>query len=77
MEIENTATLRGIINSQNKTIDFLYKEQSTLVEKANEKQEQLDAIFDAIAELYDAIEEGETDKYFILEELAKIQALTK
>jgi hypothetical protein len=45
MEIESTQSLRNIINNQNKTIEFLYKEQAQHVEQINEKQEQLDAIF--------------------------------
>ena len=77
MEIESGDTLRSIINSQNKTIDFLYKEQAQHVEQINEKQEQLDAIFNWIAELYDIIEEWEMDWNFILEELARIQNYCK
>ena len=77
MEIENTQNLRNIINNQNKTIEFLYKEQAQHVEQINEKQEQLDAIFNWIAELYDIIEEGEMDGNFILEELARIQNYCK
>lgn len=77
MEIESVDTLRSIINSQNKTIDFLYKEQAQHVEQINEKQEQLDAIFNWIAELYDIIEEWEMDWNFILEELARIQNYCK
>ena len=42
-----------------------------------EKQEQLDTIFNSIAELYDIIEEWETDTNFILEELARIQNYCK
>jgi len=57
MEIENTQNLRNIINNQNKTIEFLYKEQAQHVEQINDKQEQLDTIFNSIAELYDIIEE--------------------
>ena len=57
MEIENTQNLRNIINNQNKTIEFLYKEQSKHVEQINEKQEQLNTIFNSIAELYDSIDE--------------------
>lgn len=56
------------------------KEKTTIKELENElkeKQEQLDAIFNWIAELYDIIEEWETDTNFILEELAKIQNYTK
>jgi hypothetical protein len=45
MEIESVDTLRSIINNQNKTIEFLYNEQAQHVEQINEKQEQLDAIF--------------------------------
>ena len=83
MEIESVDTLRSIINNQNKTIEFLYKEQAQHVEQINEKQEQLDAIFNWIAELYDIIEEWEIDYWtidwtsFILEELARIQNYCK
>lgn len=77
MEIESTQSLRNIINNQNKTIEFLYKEQLKHVEQINEKQEQLDAIFNWIAELYDIIEEWEMDWNFILEELARIQNYCK
>lgn len=77
MEIESVDTLRSIINNQNKTIEFLYKEQAQHVEQINERQGQLDAIFNWIAELYDIIEEGEVDWNFILEELARIQNYCK
>jgi hypothetical protein len=56
------------------------KEKTTIKELENElkeKQEQLDAIFNWIAELYDIIEEWETDYNFILEELARIQNYCK
>lgn len=56
------------------------KEKTTIKELENElkeKQEQLDAIFNWIAELYDIIEEWEMDYNFILEELARIQNYCK
>ena len=62
------------------------KEKTTIKELENElkeKQEQLDAIFNWIAELYDMIEEWEIDYWtiywtsFILEELARIQNYCK
>ena len=62
------------------------KEKTTIKELKNElkeKQEQLDAIFNWIAELYDMIEEWEIDYNnidggnFILEELARIQNYCK
>lgn len=49
------------------------KETETTKKELEEKQEQLDAIFNWIAELYDIIEEWEMDGNFILEELARIQ----
>ena len=48
-----------------------------LENELKEKQEQLDTIFSSIAELYDIIEEWETDTNFILEELARIQNYCK
>ena len=48
-----------------------------LENELKEKQEQLDTIFNSIAELYDIIEEWETDTNFILEELARIQNYCK
>jgi hypothetical protein len=56
------------------------KEKTTIKELENdlkEKQEQLDTIFNWIAELYDIIEEWEMDYNFILEELARIQNYCK
>lgn len=56
------------------------KEKTTIEKLENElkeKQEQLDAIFNWIAELYDIIEEWEMDYNFILEELARIQNYCK
>lgn len=44
MEIENIATLRTIINNQNKLIEFLYKEQDKLIEQINELQEKINLI---------------------------------
>lgn len=57
------------------TITQLYCEK--LENELKEKQEQLDAIFNWIAELYDIIEEWEADWNFILEELARIQNYCK
>ena len=57
------------------TIPQLYCEK--LENELKEKQEQLDAIFNWIAELYDIIEEWEMDGNFILEELARIQNYCK
>jgi len=59
------------------------KETETTKKELEEKQEQLDAIFNWIAELYDMIEEREIDYWtidwtsFILEELARIQNYCK
>lgn len=62
------------------------KEKTTIEKLENElkeKQEQLDTIFNWIAELYDMIEEWEIDYWtidwtsFILEELARIQNYCK
>ena len=57
------------------TIPQLYCEK--LENELKEKQEQLDAIFNWIAELYDIIEEWEMDWNFILEELSRIQNYCK
>ena len=63
------------------TISQLYCEK--LENELKEKQEQLDTIFNWIAELYDMIEEWEIDYWtidwtsFILEELARIQNYCK
>ena len=61
------------MNKEKTTIEKIEKLENEL----NEKQEQLDAIFNWIAELYDIIEEGEMDGNFILEELARIQNYCK
>lgn len=59
------------------------KETETTKKELEEKQEQLDTIFNWIAELYDMIEEWEIDYWtidwtsFILEELARIQNYCK
>lgn len=60
------------------------KEKATIEKLKNElkeKQEQLDAIFNWIAELYDYIENKNyweyVDSDFVLEELAKIQNYCK
>lgn len=48
-----------------------------LFEKYKEMEENKEAIFNSIAELYDIIEEWEASEWFILEELAGIQAYAK
>lgn len=67
------------MNKEKTTIEKIEKLENEL----KEKQEQLDAIFNWIAELYDIIEEWEIDYWtidwtsFILEELARIQNYCK
>lgn len=69
------------MNKEKTTISQLYCEK--LENELKEKQEQLDTIFNWIAELYDMIEEWEIDynnidgENFILEELARIQNYCK
>lgn len=69
------------MNKEKTTVSQLYCEK--LENELKEKQEQLDAIFNWIAELYDMIEEWEVDYWtidwtsFILEELARIQNYCK
>ena len=69
------------MNKEKTTVSQLYCEK--LENELKEKQEQLDAIFNWIAELYDMIEEWEIDYWtidwtsFILEELARIQNYCK
>ena len=63
------------MNKEKTTISQLYCEK--LENELKEKQEQLDTIFNWIAELYDIIEEWEMDYNFILEELARIQNYCK
>lgn len=63
------------MDKEKTTISQLYCEK--LENELKEKQEQLDAIFNWIAELYDIIEEWEMDWNFILEELARIQNYCK
>ena len=69
------------MNKEKTTISQLYCEK--LENELKEKQEQLDTIFNWIAELYDIIEEWEIDYWtidltsFILEELARIQNYCK
>lgn len=53
------------------------KEIETIKKELEEKKEQLETIFNWIAELYDIIEEWEMDWNFILEELARIQSYCK
>lgn len=69
------------MNKEKTTVSQLYCEK--LENELKEKQEQLDTIFNWIAELYDMIEEWEIDYWtidwtsFILEELARIQNYCK
>ena len=69
------------MNKEKTTISRLYCEK--LENELKEKQEQLDTIFNWIAELYDMIEEWEIDYWtidwtsFILGELARIQNYCK
>ena len=69
------------MNKEKTTISQLYCEK--LENELKEKQEQLDTIFNWIAELYDMIEEWEIDYWtidwtsFILGELARIQNYCK
>lgn len=77
MTIDSTDNKKFIINNQNKTIEFLYKEQAQFVETINEIKADKEVIFNWIAELYDKIEEGEIETQEILEELANIQQYAK
>lgn len=77
MTIDSTDNKKFIINNQNKTIEFLYKEQAQFVEKINEIKADKEIIFNWIAELYDKIEEGEIETREILEKLADIQQYAK
>ena len=69
------------MNKEKTTVSQLYCEK--LENELKEKQEQLDTIFNWIAELYDMIEEWEIDYWtidwtsFILGELARIQNYCK
>lgn len=67
------------MNEEKTTISQLYCEK--LENELKEKQEQLDTIFNWIAELYDYIENKNyweyVDSDFVLEELAKIQNYCK
>ena len=69
------------MNKEKTTVSQLYCEN--LENELKEKQENLDTIFNWIAELYDMIEEWEIDYWtidwtsFILEELARIQNYCK
>ena len=63
------------MSKEKTTIPQLYCEK--LENELKEKQEQLDTIFNWIAELYDIIEEWEMGYNFILEELARIQNYCK
>lgn len=77
MGINSTESKNFIIDKQNKLIEFLYKQESNYVDQINEARENLEAIYDLVAKVYDKIEEGEADTYEILEDLASIQNLTK
>ena len=45
MTIDSTDNKKFIINNQNKTIEFLYKEQAQFVEKINEIKADKEIIF--------------------------------
>lgn len=77
MTIDSTENKNFVINQQNKTIEFLYKEQAKFVEELNEIRADKETIFNKIADLYDKIEDGEIETEWILEELANIQQYAK
>ena len=77
MAIDSTENKNFVINQQNKTIEFLYKEQAKFVEELNEIRADKETIFNKIAELYDKIEGGEIETREILEKLADIQQYAK
>lgn len=77
MTIDSTDNKNFIINQQNKTIDFLYKEQAQHVGQINELKADKETIFYKIADLYDKIEDGEITPAEIMEELANIQQHAK
>lgn len=74
--IDSIDSKKFIIDQQNKTIEFLYKEQATFVEQLNELRADKETIFYKIADLYDKIEEWAGTDY-IKEELANIQQYAK
>lgn len=74
--IDSIESKKFIIDQQNKTIEFLYKEQATFVEQLNELRADKETIFYKIADLYDKIEEWYWTDY-IKEELANIQQYAK
>lgn len=53
------------------------KENKNLTEEIKELKEDREIVFKMISELYDIIEEWETDMNFILSELASIQNFSK
>ena len=53
------------------------KENKNLTEETKELKEDREIVFKMISELYDIIEEWETDMNFILSELASIQNFSK
>ena len=78
MTIDNTENKNLIIDQQNKLIDFLYKEQAQHVEQINEKNENLNIIFNMIAELYEYIQDSDyVENEYILEQLATMQNYAK
>lgn len=61
-------------------LEFIEEKENYILsqnEKIKEEKENKEEIFNSIAELYDIIEEGETDTDFILSELARIQNYAK
>lgn len=78
MTIDSTENKNLIIDQQNKLIDFLYKEQAQHVEQINEKNENLNIIYNMIAELYEYIQDGDyIENEYILEQLATMQNYAK
>lgn len=78
MTIDSTENKSLIIDQQNKLIDFLYKEQAQHVEQINEKNENLNIIYNMIAELYEYIQDGDyIENEYILEQLATMQNYAK
>ena len=61
-------------------LDFIEEKENFILsqnEEIKEKKQNLEVIFNSIAELYDKIEEGEIETQGILEELADIQQYAK
>lgn len=78
MTINSTENKNLIIDQQNKLIDFLYKEQAQHVEQINEKNENMNIIYNMIAELYEYIQDGDyIENEYILEQLATMQNYAK